>query len=195
MRHGFFNAGKFNSTFHVQFDGDVTYLYQQFAALTGFQVAWVVNHKLSIGAKFDILTTEVKINKYINTLDTIYNGNNAVANYIHPLSMSGMINIGYIFRSDKKISIEPDLGVGWTYMSFTDPKAGWIDTTEAKTVNFISNYLIVNPSLSVIWNTTKYFRIGAVVGAQGVFGTDYLRLKTYRLRGVYAGIFLRFGTF
>ena len=50
MRHGFFNAGKFNSTFHVQFEGDVTYLYQQFAALTGFQVAWVVNHKLSIGA-------------------------------------------------------------------------------------------------------------------------------------------------
>jgi hypothetical protein len=195
MRHGFFNAGKFNSTFHVQFDGDVTYLYEQVAALTGFQVAWVVNHKLSIGAKFDILTTEVRVNKDINTLDTIYNGNTAVPNPIHPLSMSGMITIGYIFRSDKKISIEPELGLGWTYLSFTDPKSGWIDTTEIKKVNFISNYFIINPSLSVIWNTTKYCRIGAVVGAQGVFGKDYLDLKTYRVRGVYGGLFLRFGTF
>jgi hypothetical protein len=194
-RHGFFNAGKFNSTFHVQFEGDITYLYHQYAALTGFQVAWVVNHRLSIGAKFDILSTEVVINKYINTLDSLYTTNPATYHPIHPLSMSGMINIGYIFRADKKIAIEPDLGIGWTYMSFTDPKDGWIDTTEAKRVNFIQNYLIVNPSLSVIWNTTKYFRIGAVVGAQGVFGEDYLRLKTYRLRSVYAGIFLRFGTF
>jgi hypothetical protein len=196
FRHGFFNAGKFNSTFHVQFDGDITYVYQQVAALTGFQVAWVVNHKLSIGAKFDILTTQVKINKYINTNDSLnYNSPNAQAIPVHPLNMSAMINIGYVFRADKKISIEPDLGVGWTMMSFTDPKVGWIDTTEAKRVNFIQNYLIVNPSLSVIWNTTRYFRIGATVGAQGVFGTDYLRLKTYRIRGVYAGLFLRFGTF
>jgi hypothetical protein len=190
-RHGFFHAVKFNSTFHVQFDGEVTYLYQQVAAMTGFQVAWVVNHKLSIGAKFDILTTEVKINKYINSYDSI----GTTPNPIHPLSMAGMVTIGYIFRSDKKISIEPDLGLGWTYMSFTDPKVGWIDQTEPKIVNFISNYFIINPSLSVIWNTTKYFRIGAEAGVQGVFGTDYLRLKTYRLRGVYGGIFLRFGTF
>jgi long-subunit fatty acid transport protein len=173
----------------------VTYLYQQFAALTGFQVAWVVNHKLSFGAKFDILTSPVKINKYINSLDTIYSATPPTPNPIHPLSMSAMINIGYIFRSDKKISIEPDLGVGWTYMSFSDPKIGWIDTTEAKRTQFISNYLIVNPSLSVIWNTTKYFRIGVVAGAQGVFGTDYLRLKTYRIRSLYGGLFLRFGTF
>jgi hypothetical protein len=190
-RHGFFNAGKFNSTFHVQFDGDVTYLYQQVAAMTGFQVAWVANHKLSIGAKFDILTTQVRINKYINSHDSI----GTTPNPIHPLSMSGMVTVGYIFRSDKKISIEPDLGLGWSYMSFTDPIVGWIDQTEPKKVNFISNYFIANPSLSVIWNTTKYFRIGAVAGVQGVFGTDYLRLKTYRIRGLYGGLFLRFGTF
>lgn len=192
MRHGFFNAGKFHSSFHVQFEGDATYLYRQLAAVTGFQVAWVVNHKLSFGAKFDIITSPIKINKYINTYDTI---NNVTPNPIHPLSMSAQFTVGYIFRADKKISIQPELGVGWTYLSFTDPKAGWLDTTEAKQVNFASGYLIVNPSLSVIWNSTRYFRLGAVVGAQGVFGTDYLRVKTYRIRGLYAGIFLRFGTF
>lgn len=192
-RHGFFNAGKFNSTFHVQFDGDVTYLYRQFAAITGFQVAWVVNHKLSFGAKFDILTSPVKINKFINSVDTL--DDRVTPNPVHPLSMAAMVTVGYIFRADKKISIEPNLGVGWTSLSFTDPKIGWIDSTEAKREHFTSNYLIVNPSLSVIWNSTKYFRIGAVVGAQGVFGSDYLRVKTYRIRSLYAGLFLRFGTF
>jgi hypothetical protein len=195
MRHGFFNAGKFNSTFHVQFEGDMTYLYSHVAVLTGFQVAWVVNHKLSFGAKFDILTTPVHVNKYINSLDSSYSTNPPTPTPIHPLSMSAMVTVGYIFRSDKKISIEPELGLGWTYLSFTDPKSGWIDTTEAKKINFSQSYFIFNPSVSAIWNTSKYFRIGAVVGAQGVFGTDYLRLKTYRLRSVYAGIFLRFGTF
>ena len=192
-RHGFFNAGKFNSTFHVQFEGDVTYLYGHFAALTGFQVAWVVNHKLSFGVKFDILTSPVKINKYINSYDTL--DDRVTPNPVHPLSMSATVNVGYILRAGKKISIEPNLGVGWTRLSFTDPKIGWIDTTESKSVNYASNYLIVNPSVSVIWNTTKYFRIGAVVGAQGVFGSDYLRVKTYRIRSVYVGLFLRFGTF
>ena len=196
MRHGFFHAARFNSTFHVQFDGDVTYLFQQPAALTGFQVAWVINHKLSIGAKFDILTTEVRVNKYINSYDTLNGGtSNAVAIPVHPLSLSGMLNIGYIFRSDKKISIEPDLGLGWSHLSFTDPKIGWIDTSEAKVTNFKRSYFIINPSVSMIWNATKYFRLGATVGVQGVFGSDYLRLKTYRIRGVYAGLFLRFGTF
>ena len=191
-RHGFFNAGKFNSTFHVQFEGDGTYLYSQLAALTGFQVAWVVNHKLSFGAKFDILTTPTKINKYINTYDTI---NNVTPNPIHPLSMAAMFTVGYILRADKKISFEPNFGIGWTRLSFTDPKAGWIDTTETKREQFTSNYLIVNPSISMIWNATRYFRLGLVAGAQGVFGTDYLRVKTYRIRSVYAGLFLRFGTF
>lgn len=195
-RHGFFSAKKFNSSFHVQFEGDLTYLFQQPAALTGFKLAWVVNHKLSIGARFDIISTLVKVNKYINTVDTITNSNSTLTpNPIHPLNMSATFNVGYIFRADKKVSIEPDLGIGWSYVSFNDPKVGWIDTAEAKQINFIQNYFIVNPSLSVIWNCTKHFRVGAVAGAQGVFGTDYLRFKTYRIRGVYAGLFLRFGTF
>ena len=190
-RHGFFHAGKFSSTFHVQFDGDVMYIYKQAVAMTGFQIAWVVNHKLSIGAKYDILTTQYNINSYINS----YNAIGTTPNLIHPLSMSGMITVGYILRSDKKISIEPNVGLGWSYLSFTDPKAGWIDQTEPKQVNFNSNYFIINPSLSVIWNTTKYFRIGAVAGVQTALGSDYLKVKTYRTRGLYGGIFIRFGTF
>jgi hypothetical protein len=167
-------------------------MFQQYGALTGFQVAWVINHRLSFGVKYDILASPIRINKYVNSYDTI---NNTTAIPIHPINMSAMITVGYIFRADKKISIEPSVNVGWAYLSFSDPKIGWIDTTEAKYTQYTANYFIFNPSLSVIWNATRYWRIGAEVGAKAVFGKDYLRVKSYRIGGLYAGIFMRFGTF
>jgi len=192
-RHGFFYAGKFHSSFHVQFEGDATYIFRKVGAVTGFEVAWVINHKLSFGAKFSILTSNnVKINKYINTYDTI---NRTQAIPVHPLSMNALFTVGYIFNSGKKVSFEPSLGLGWAYIHFTDPKIGWIDQTEAKSENVTFNYFAVNPSLSMIWNATKVFRPGLVVGANGIFGPNYLRLKSYRVEGLYAGVFLRFGTF
>jgi hypothetical protein len=88
-RHGFFHAGKFHSSFHAQFEGDLTYIFGTPAALTGFQVAWVVNHKLSFGAKFSILTSNnVKVNKYVNSYDTI---GGAVANPVRPLDMNALL--------------------------------------------------------------------------------------------------------
>lgn len=195
LRHGFFNADKFHSSFHVQFEGDAAFVFSKTSAITGIEVAWVVNHRLSLGARFDILTSSVKINKYINSNDTIRTQTPYTPNIIKPANMSAMIVVGYIIRSGKKVSVEPSLGVGWTSVTFTDPKVGWIDSAEEKFVDATFNYAIVNPSVSVIWNATKYFRVGAVVGARVVFGTDYLRLKSYRVGGVYAGLFFRFGTF
>ena len=191
-RHGFFHAGKFHSSFHVQFEGDATYIFRQVGAMTGFQVAWVINHKLSFGAKFSIVTSNVKINKYVNSYDTI---KPVTAIPIRPVNMNAMFTVGYIFNSAKKVSFEPALGVGWAYIHFTDPKVGWIDQTEPKSEHVTYNYFAINPSVSMIWNATKFFRVGAVVGANGVFGPNYIRLKSYRVGGLYAGVFLRFGTF
>ncbi|MCW3124461.1 MAG: hypothetical protein JWO03_119 [Bacteroidetes bacterium] len=192
-RHGFFHAGKFHSSFHVQFEGDVTYIFRKVGAVTGFQVAWVINHKLSFGAKFNILTsTNVTVNKYVNSNDPI---NSTTPNPIRPLLMSGMVSVGYIINSGKKLSFEPSMGLGWAQIHFTDPRAGWIDQTEAKMENVTFNYFAINPSISMIWNATKVFRSGIVVGANGIFGKDYLRVKSYRVGGLYAGLFLRFGTF
>ena len=192
-RHGFFHAGKFHSSFHVQFEGDLTYIFGSPAALTGFQVAWVVNHKLSFGAKFSILTSNnVKVNKYVNSNDSI---GGTVANPVRPLNMNALFTVGYIFNSAKKVSFEPALGVGWAYIHFTDPKAGWIDPTESKREDVTMNYVAINPSLSMIWNATKAFRLGAVVGVNTAIGPNYLRVKSYRTGGIYGGIFLRFGTF
>lgn len=194
-RHGFFHATRFNSTFHMQAGGDLTYIYKHAAMLTGFEGAWVVNHKLSLGAKFDIVTSRVAINRYINSVDTISSGTRATPNPIYPTSTACMVTVGYVFRWDRKISVEANLGLGWSHISFSDPRTGWIDTTETKYTQFSANNFIINPAVNVIWNSTKYFRVGATVGAQGVFGKNYLELETYRIRGVYAGLFVRFGTF
>ena len=192
LRHGFFNAGKFHSSFHAQFEGDLAQVFSKTSAIAGIQLAWVVNHKLSFGLRYDILSSTVKINKLINSYDSV----GLTPNPVTVTNMSAMFTVGYIIRSTKKISIEPMLGVGWTEAIFTDPKKGWVDQSQDdKYENGEFHYVIVNPSLSVIWNATKYFRVGGVVGARVVLGPDYLRLKSYRVGGVYAGIFLRFGTF
>jgi hypothetical protein len=191
LRHGFFHAGKFHSSFHAQFEGDFALVFSKKAAIAGIQLAWVVNHKLSFGLHYDILSSPLSINKLINSYDSV----GGKANTINVTNMSATVTVGYILRSSKKVSIEPMLGVGWTEVLFTDPRAGWIDKTEDKFINGEFHYVMVNPSLNVIWNATKYFRVGAVVGARVVLGPDYIRMKSYRVGGVYAGIFLRFGTF
>jgi hypothetical protein len=192
-RHGFFHAEHFNSTFHIQAEGDFGNVMSQRSAETGFQAAWVINHKISLAFKYDMLTSTAKVNKYVNSLDTL---ENRQANPISSTNMSAIVSVGYILRSSRKVSFEPAIGIGWTHVSFTDPKTGWIDSTEAtKVENFSTGYFVVNPTISVIWNTSRNFRIGALLGAKGVFGRDYLRLKSYRVGGVYAGVFMRFGTF
>ena len=109
--------------------------------------------------------------------------------------MSALLNVGYIVRAGKKFAIEPAVGLGWTQVTFFDPKLGWFDPAQAKTENFTANYFVLNPSVSFIWNTTRNVRLGAILGAKGVLGTDYLRLKSYRVGGAYVGFFIRFGTF
>lgn len=188
-RHGFFNAKKFHSSAYFQAEGSFYYVLSKPAMLTSFGVTWTMNHKLTIGAKYSILTTKPSVSKYILIAqpDTFP---------VYPSQMSAVLSVGYIFRSDKKFSIHPELGLGWTNFKFYD----YTGTQTSDAIGQKSNTLwihsfLFNPSLTVVWNATKYFRIGAVVGARGVFGPDYLRLKSYRTGGLYAGIIFRIGTF
>lgn len=188
-RHGFFNAKKFHSSAYFQAEGSFYYVLSKPAMLTSFGVTWTMNHKLTIGAKYSILTTKPSVSKYILIAqpDTFP---------VYPSQMSALLTVGYIIRSDKKFSIHPELGLGWANMKFED----YTGTQTSPAINQKSNslnlnYFVFNPSVSLLWNATKYFRIGAVVGARGNFGSDYLRLKSYRTGGLYAGLFLRIGTF
>jgi hypothetical protein len=195
-RHGFFHATKFNSTFHLQVEGDVSNSFSSLSGLFGVGGTWVVNHKIAIGGRFDILTAApvqsgVYINKYIHSYDSV----GGTSNTITPSHMSAMVTVGYIFLSHKKISIEPVLGLGWANANFSDPKAGWIDKNESKSEWVNINYAIINPALNIIWNASKYYRLGFTVGARGIIGSEYLRLKSYRVGGAYVGVVMRFGTF
>jgi hypothetical protein len=81
--------------------------------------------------------------------------------------------------------------VGWADCKFVQPADGLGNPSVEKRFN----YGIVIPSVNAIWNAHKNFRVGAGVGARAVFGQDYYRLKTYRVSGVFGGVFIRVGTF
>lgn len=191
-RNGFFHASRFNSSFHVQFEGEAAYMFREVGAVTGFQVAWVINHRISIGAAFSILTSNnVTVNQYVNSNSAI----GVTPNNITPQVMSAGLTGGYIFRSGKKLAFEPQLGLGWAYIHFSDPRAGWVDPTENKSETFTGHYACISPSISMIWNATKVFRPGIVIGGHAVMGRNYLNVKSYNVSSVYGGVFLRFGTF
>ena len=186
-RHGFFSAKKFHSSGYFQGEGSFYYMLSKPAMLTSFGVTWTINHKLTIGAKYSILTTKPTVAKFIlvNPPDTA----------IPASQMSAVLVVGYIIRADKKFSIHPELGLGWANLKFEDYTKTQTTLLNEKTDSRTFNYFLFNPSVSVLWNATKYFRIGAVVGARGVFGENYYRLKSYRAGGLYTGLFIRIGTF
>ena len=182
LRNGFFKAKRFHSSFHMQAEGDAIWMLGRASLLTGFSARWVVNHKISVGAHFHYLTTPSSVGRYLTPPqpDSIP---------VPVTHMSVQLSVGYVFRPFRKFSIHPELMVGWSNCTFTDKTS--FGTAGDK--NF--NYAMVNLAVNFMWNTTKYFRIGAVVGARGSFGENYVRLKSYRVGGLYAGIILRAGTF
>lgn len=186
-RHGFFSAKKFHSSAYFEAEGSFYYMLSKPAMLTSFGVTWTMNHKLTIGAKYSILTTKPTVAKFIlvQPPDTA----------IPASQMSAVLSVGYIFRADKKFSIHPEIGLGWANLKFDDitktQTTLLLEKTDARTFN----YFLFNPSVTFMWNATKYFRVGGVVGARGIFGENYYRLKSYRAGGLYAGLIFRIGTF
>ncbi|MFN8309335.1 MAG: hypothetical protein U0T73_05180 [Chitinophagales bacterium] len=179
LRNGFFKARRFHSSFHVQAEGDLIWMLSKPNMLTGGSVRWVINHKITIGVSAHYLTTNATVGRFLTPPfpDSIR---------VQPKHFSVQLGAGYVFRAFRKFSVQPELMAGWGYISFHDKN----NNTDQHI-----HYGMVNPAINMIWNASKYFRIGAVVGARGVFGSDYQRLKSYRVGGVYAGLFIRGGTF
>ncbi|MFN8277461.1 MAG: hypothetical protein U0T84_08265 [Chitinophagales bacterium] len=179
LRNGFFKARRFHSSFHVQAEGDVTWIFRRAALYTGGSMRWVVNHKISIGLSGTYLTSNTSVGRFLTPPfpDSIA---------IKPTLFSVQLNAGYVFRAFRKFSIHPELNAGYTQLSFHD-----------KTTNqdVTLRYGTANPVVHFVWNTTKYFRIGGLLGARLVFGQKYENLGSTKLSGVYAGVFIRGGTF
>lgn len=179
----FFYAKKFHSAFFVQFEGQGAYVFNKVSLISGVSVNWVINYNYYIGLRYTILSTPVNVIKLLPIIDK---RGKVGANH-----QSASFNFGYIAFAKKRFSLNPEVSVGWADCKFTQPADG-LGNPE---VNKRFNYGIVIPSINAIWNAHKNFRLGAGVGARAVFGDDYYRLKTYRVGGVFGGLFIRVGTF
>lgn len=180
----FFYAKKFHSACFVQFEGQGAYVFNKVSMISGIGVNWVINYKYYIGVRYNILSTPVNILKLLPHIDT--------ANRTYVSHQSASLNFGYIGFAKKRFSVNPEISVGWANAKFSQPADVPLKTPK---VDKNINYAIVIPSLNAIWNAHKNIRVGAGLGVRAVFGENYYRLKSYRVGGVFGGVFLRVGTF
>lgn len=179
----FFYAKKFHSAFFVQFEGQGAYVFNKVSMISGIGVNWVINYKYYIGVRYNLLSTPVNVVKLLPLIDK--------SGKVGASHQSASLNFGYIAFAKKRFSVNPELSVGWADCKFIQPADGLGNPSVEKHFN----YGIVIPSVNAIWNAHKNIRLGAGVGARAVFGQDYYRLKTYRVSGVFGGVFIRVGTF
>jgi hypothetical protein len=151
--------------------------------ISGIGVNWVINYKYYIGVRYNLLSTPVNVVKLLPLIDK--------SGKVGASHQSASLNFGYIAFAKKRFSVNPEISVGWADCKFVQPADGLGNPSAEKHFN----YGIVIPSVNAIWNAHKNFRLGAGVGARAVFGQDYYRLKTYRVSGVFGGVFIRVGTF
>jgi len=164
--------------FFIQPEGYGAYVFDRASMISGAGINWLINHKIYIGVRYNILSTPVNVVKLLPLIDK--SGN------VGASSQSASLNIGYIAYWNKRFSFNPEISVGWADAKFTDPSVN-----QRK----VLNYAIVIPSLNGVWNAHKNFRVGASIGARAVFGENYYRIKSYRVGGIFGGIFLRVGKF
>lgn len=173
----FFKAAKFNSKGYVGFEMQPTQILKTKAAMVvGFNLNWVVNHKLVVSARYHTLSSRTNIRPIIapNTDGSTW--------LIHHFAGLGF---GYIFFHDKKFSLEPELAAGWCSAKYV------VSSTENKR----NDYGALIPAVYGIYNAHKNFRVGAGINYRAVFGKNFMNLTPMHLSGVAGVVFMRVGTF
>lgn len=164
--------------FFFQPEGQFAFIFSKPSMIFGIGVNWLINGKIYIGARYNHVSTPVNIVKLLPLIDK--SGN------VGAKSQSSSIYIGYIAWSQKRFSFNPELSIGWADCRFFDPSVN-------QDKRF--NYAIVIPSINGVWNAHKAVKVGVGINARAVFGENYYRVKSYRVGGVGAGVFLRVGKF
>jgi hypothetical protein len=172
----FFKSKKFESTAYVQAGVAATQMFNMAAATSHFSLHWVINKKFVVGAHYHLLSSRNDIKKltYPESTQNIY--------AIHHFAG---LSFGYIFFSDKKFSLQPEIAAGWANIKYTQ-----FDTIITK-----RNYGGIIPAVYGTWNATKILRIGIGVNYRLIVGERFKDLTIGNLSGIGGLVFLRLGRF
>lgn len=172
-RNGFFHAKKFESGAYFGTAMYVGQLLKTKAGMhLGFELVWVVNHSITVGAQYLSLTTRPNISPYLNRLDTLRLSHQMVGG-----------SVGYIAFARKRFSLHPEVAGGWSVTRYN---------LHGK---LYDNGGYVMPSVKGLFNAHKFFRIGAGLQYMAVFGANVKGFQRNTLSGFGGQIFLRVGTF
>ncbi len=165
----------FHSAGFFQADGSFYSILGKPAAFTEFNLNWLINHKIYVGAKCQLLSTSLDISKYLYDDTT---------GKVTPTHIAALMNFGVIFFHEKKFSLNPELSLGWGNLNF-----------DKNHKSQKLNYGVGVFSLNGVWNAHKNVRIGLGVGGKAVMGQNFEGLKSYKLSGAFGHVFIRVGTF
>jgi hypothetical protein len=172
---------KSTANFFVQFEGEGAYIFKQAAMISGASINLLLNKKFYVGAKYSIASTPIRtaVYNFDETIDPL-NPNSRV------YYQSATINFGYILFHDKKISFNPELGLGWGEIRKPADSNGGIVKL---------NHGVALPSLNALWNAHKNFRLGVTAGGRIAYGQNFQLLQSFHASGFYGGVFFRIGRF
>lgn len=165
---------KLHHSFFIQADGSFYSMLGKPAAFTEFNINWLINKKYYIGAKCQLLSSKIDIQK------KLYYETAAV----YPSHVCALLNLGIIFFQQKKFSLNPELSLGWANLKF-----------HSSTAKVTNNYGCGVLAINGVWNAHKNIRIGIGVGGKVVIGQRYEGLKAYEMSGGFGHIFIRVGKF
>jgi hypothetical protein len=163
------------STKYSRFNG-------QDAIITGAYGGWMINHKLLIGAGGYALVTN----------HNGYGTNEAQVQNKFRMAYTGLVT-EYTFLEKKRIHASANvlIGAGAVVNGYI-PSGGNIQDLES---NDESGFLVVEPTLSIETDITKWFRVGVGAGYRLIESSEMTGITDKQLSGATANVTLKFGIF
>ena len=165
---------------HGGYGGFITKLGQingEFGVFLGGQGAWIINHRVGLGAKGYFLVNKVEVEELQNIK-------------LEFGCWGGLVE--YIIASDKRVHANINLMIG----------AGSVHYTVADYQNDHSEidysddgFFAMEPAVDLVLNVHKNIRIGIGAAYRIVNGVDYMSLSNSDLNGFSGEIVLMFGAF
>ena len=144
--------------------------------LSGGRGAWIINHKFTIGGGRYGLITDVKSDAVSNTGKSLY----------IDLDYGGF-EMEYIHKSDKLFH--------WTtHTMLGGGKVRLLEHNPVKTIE-TEKFFIVEPSLNMDINVSRWFRIGIGASYRIVMGLDLEEISNSDISGPSGLLILKFGAF
>ncbi|MCX6151765.1 MAG: hypothetical protein NTX22_14675 [Ignavibacteriales bacterium] len=166
-----------------------TNLNNEFAALAGGYIGWVVNHQYVLGAGGFGLTNKIKVSEVAQ--NTYNRGPQLYMNFAY-----GGGYLEYVWRPNDLVHLSASALIGGGELKYVEKvhRDDWEFDREDDMVASDA-FFVVEPTINAEMNVTSFFRIDAGVSYRMITGLNLIGIKNSDLSGVSANLSFKFGRF